>query len=169
MILGSTHFELYSLFVWKYQKCMPDPAFQTVVDILLVEDNPAHSYIMQRVLEESRLRKAVHVVGSGEEALRFLQRDFPYEQAPRPKLILLDLYLPNMSGLQVLKALNADETLRSIPVLMLTNSEAEEDVLAAYDERVRAFITKPGNIEELETIIHTIEAFWLKTAQLPSE
>ena len=79
---------------------MPNPAFRTLIDILLVEDNPAHVYIMQRALEQSRLRKTVHVAESGEQALSFLRRQPPYEQAPRPQLILLDLYLPEMSGLE---------------------------------------------------------------------
>ncbi|MFQ5570355.1 MAG: response regulator [Rhodothermales bacterium] len=148
---------------------MQNSAFQTLVDILLVEDNPAHVYIMQRVLEQSRLRKTLHTVKSGEEALRFLRREPPYEQAPRPKLILLDLYLPKMSGLDVLKTLNQDEALRSIPVIMLTNSEAEEDVLAAYDERARAYITKPADTGAFETVIQVIESFWLNTAQLPAD
>ena len=148
---------------------MPDAAFRTPVDILLVEDNPNDALLLERVLESSRLRKTIHVVASGEEALRFLHRETPYEQAPRPRLVLLDLYLPGLSGLDVLRAMQQDPLLRAIPVVMLTVSGVREDVLAAYDEGARAFITKPGDPVEFEVVIQAIDAFWLETAQLPAD
>ena len=148
---------------------MPDAAFRTPVDILLVEDNPNDALLLERVLEGSRLRKTIHLVASGEEALRFLHRETPYEQAPRPRLVLLDLYLPGLSGLDVLRAMQQDPLLRAIPVVMLTVSGVREDVLAAYDEGARAFITKPGDPVEFEVVIQAIDAFWLETAQLPAD
>ena len=148
---------------------MPEAAFRTPVDILLVEDNPHDALLLERVLEGSRLRKTIHLVASGEEALRFLHRETPYEQAPRPRLVLLDLYLPGLSGLDVLRAMQQDPLLRAIPVVMLTVSGVREDVLAAYDEGARAFITKPGDPVEFEVVIQAIDAFWLETAQLPAD
>ena len=148
---------------------MPEAAFRTPVDILLVEDNPNDALLLERVLEGSRLRKTIHVVASGEEALRFLHRETPYEQAPRPRLVLLDLHLPGLSGLDVLRAMQQDPLLRAIPVVMLTVSSVREDVLAAYDEGAWAFITKPGDPVEFEVVIQAIDAFWLETAQLPAD
>jgi len=148
---------------------MPEAAFRTPVDILLVEDNPNDALLLERVLEGSRLRKTIHLVASGEEALRFLHRETPYEQAPRPRLVLLDLHLPGLSGLDVLRAMQQDPLLRAIPVVMLTVSSVREDVLAAYDEGARAFITKPGDPVEFEVVIQAIDAFWLETAQLPAD
>ena len=146
---------------------MPESAFRTPVDILLVEDNSNHVLLLRRVLEESRMRTTIHVTESGEEALRFLHRESPYEQARRPQLILLDLYLPGLEGLAVLKTLNQDPALRAIPVIILTTSAIPEDVVAAYDEGARAFITKPTDLAAFETVVQSIEAFWLKIAQLP--
>ena len=148
---------------------MPDAALRTPVDILLVEDNPNHVLLLERVLEDSRLRKTVHVVASGEEALRFLRRTCPYQQAPRPRLVLLDLYLPGLSGLDVLKAIQEDSLLRAIPVVILTASGVQEDIIASYDEGARAFITKPDDPAEFEVVIQAIDAFWLETAQLPAD
>ena len=146
---------------------MPESAFHTPVDILLVEDNSDHVLILRRVLEKSRMRTTIHVVENGEDALRLLRREPPYEQVRRPQLILLDLYLPGLEGLAVLKALNQDPALRAIPVLILTTSAIPEDVVAAYDEGARAFITKPTDLAAFETVVESIEAFWLKVAQLP--
>jgi len=146
---------------------MPESAFRTPVDILLVEDNSNHVLLLRRVLEQSRMRTTIHAVKTGEDALRFLRREAPYEQVRRPQLILLDLYLPGLEGLAVLKTLNQDPALRAIPVVILTTSAVPEDVLAAYDEGARAFITKPVDVEAFETVVQAIEAFWLKTAQLP--
>ena len=148
---------------------MPDAAFRTPVDILLVEDNPSDVLLLERVLEGSRLCKKIHVVSSGEEALCFLGRECPYQQAPRPRLVLLDLYLPDLSGLDVLRAMQQDPLLRAIPVVMLTVSGVREEILAAYDEGARAFITKPGDPSEFEVVIQAIDAFWLETAQLPAD
>lgn len=148
---------------------MPDATLRTPVDILLVEDNPSDALLLERVLEESRLRTTIHMVTCGEAALRFLRREPPYEQAPRPRLILLDLNLPGLSGLDVLRAVQEDPLLRAIPVVVLTVSGARKDIFAAYDEGARAFITKPGDPCKFERVIQAIDAFWLETAELPVE
>lgn len=148
---------------------MRDATSRTPVDILLIEDNPEHVYLLKRVLAQSRMRKTIHVVDSGEDALHFLRREGAHTQAPRPHLILLDLYLPRMQGLDVLKQLNQDPALRAIPVIILTGSTVPEDVLAAYDDGARAFITKPNTIEAFESVVQAIEAFWLATAKLPED
>ena len=148
---------------------MNKSAFLTSITILLVEDDPEDVHILKKVLERSRLRKTLHVVESGEDALRFLGRETPFEDAPRPKMILLDLRLPDMSGLDVLRHIKEDPMLRPIPVIVLTNSTEHRDLVDAYDERARAFITKPANREDFEKVIETIETFWLTIAKLPTD
>ena len=135
--------------------------------ILLVDGNEDDVALMRKVLDRGRLYKGLHVVDSGEEALQFLRREPPYEDAPRPKLVILDLHLPKMSGLDVLRQMKEDRALRPIPVIILTASYVDEDLLAAYDERARAFISKPVDRDAFERVIERIEAFWLRTAKLP--
>ena len=148
---------------------MQDISFQPSVDILLVDDDPDDVLLFRTVLERSRLRKNLHVVGTGEDALRFLRREPPYGVAPRPRLVLVDLYLPGISGLDVLKAMRRDPGLRPIPAIVLSSSNDPDDMLAAYDEGAQAFITKPGSRAEFEAVVERLEAFWLETAQLPGE
>lgn len=140
-----------------------------IVNILLVDDNPDDVQLLRRVLERNGRRKTLHVVDSGEEALRFLRRKEPFLRAPRPKLMLLDLRLPGISGLDVLRAMNQDEALRPIPVVIFTNTVEHDEMLAAYDERARAFITKPEDRSEFEACVEHIKAFWLHVAQLPTD
>lgn len=147
---------------------MTEAPLQPSVDVLLVEDNSDDVFLIRTVLERSGLRKNLHTVETGEDALCFLRRESPYEEAPRPHLILLDLFLPDISGLDVLQAMRQDPRLRPIPVIILTVSGDTADMLAAYDEHARAFITKPGNRAEFEEAVERLEAFWLETAQLPS-
>ncbi len=146
---------------------MPGVSVRPSVHLLLVEDDPDDVYLLRSVLGRSRLRENVHVVGTGEDALRFLRRQPPYQQAPRPRLVLLDLHLPGISGLDVLRVMRHDADLRPIPVVILTASASHDDMLAAYDERARAFITKPGDRDAFEAVVQRFEAFWLETAQLP--
>ncbi|HMB94253.1 MAG TPA: response regulator [Rhodothermales bacterium] len=148
---------------------MSKSAFLTSITILLVEDDPEDVYILKKVLERSRLRKTLYVVETGEDALRFLRRESPFEAAPRPKIILLDLRLPDISGLEVLRQVKDDPLLRPIPVIVLTNSSNQKDLVEAYDERARAFITKPADRSDFEKVIETIEAFWLTIAKLPTD
>lgn len=148
---------------------MSKSAFLTSITILLVEDDPEDVHILKKVLERSRLRKTLFVVESGEDALRFLRREAPYDEVPRPKMVLLDLRLPDISGLEVLKQIKKDPLLRPIPVIVLTNSNDHKDLVEAYDERARAFITKPADRGDFEKVIETIEAFWLTIAKLPTD
>jgi CheY-like chemotaxis protein len=148
---------------------MSKSAFLTSITILLVEDDPEDVHILKKVLERSRLRKTLHVVANGEDALRFLRREPPYKEAPRPKLILLDLRLPGISGIEVLKEIKDDALLRPIPVIVLSNSANHDDLKDAYDERARAFVHKPVNRDDFESVIETIEAFWLTIAKLPTD
>ena len=148
---------------------MSSDAFRQMVHILLVDDDPEDTALISRVLERSRINNQVAVVGSGEGALRFLRRDYPFEKAPRPKLILLDLDVPEMGGLEVLRVMNRSTSLRSIPVLILSRSSDRADLRAAYDARARAVIEKPTDPEDFEETVKRIEAFWLATAKLPAE
>ena len=146
---------------------MRDLAINPSVPLLLVEDDPDDVYLLRSVLGRSRLPEHLHVVGTGEDALRFLRRQPPYQAAPHPRLVLLDLRLPGISGLDVLRVMRQDADLRRIPVVILTASASHEDMVAAYDERARAFITKPGDRAAFEAAVERLEAFWLGTAQLP--
>lgn len=147
---------------------MTEDTLQSSVDVLLIDDDPDDVLLIRTVLGRSRLRKNLHAVDTGEDALRFLRREPPYEEAPRPQFMLLDLRLPGISGLDVLKAMSQDPRLRPIPVVILTVSGDIADMMAAYDEYARAFITKPSSRAEFEEAVERIEAFWLETAQLPS-
>ncbi len=130
--------------------------------ILLVEDSPDDAFFLQNALEESRLGNHLHLVRDGAQALAFLRRDPPFELAPRPNLVILDLNLPKIPGLEVLKAMQADGDLRRIPVVVLTTSSAEEDLLTSFQYQAAAFITKPRDLDDYENVVHRIELFWLQ-------
>lgn len=138
-----------------------------IVQILLVEDNPGDVVLTARTLERSRLANTLHVVRDGETALDFLHRRGPYSDAPRPALVLLDVNLPRMSGLEVLRAIKTSESLSTIPVVMLTSSEAETDVEQAYRAGANAYLTKGFGLEGFVDVIQQFESFWLAVVQLP--
>jgi two-component system, chemotaxis family, response regulator Rcp1 len=138
------------------------------VEILLVEDNPADARLTREVFEGGRLSTHLNVVADGEQALAFLRREGPYAEAPRPKLVLLDLNLPRKDGREVLDELKSDPTLARIPVIVLTTSAAESDILHSYDLQANCFITKPLDLDEYFSVVRSIEDFWLTTARLPS-
>ena len=135
--------------------------------VLLVEDNPDDVFFMRTALEDGPARKQLHIVRDGAEALAFLRREPPHEQAPRPHLIILDLKLPKLSGIDVLDVIKSDASLRSIPVVVLTVSDTTEDALASYDRFATSVITKPQDLDDFKKVMHTLEAFWLQTVQLP--
>jgi chemotaxis family two-component system response regulator Rcp1 len=137
------------------------------VEILLVEDNPGDVRLTVEALKEGTLRNHLSVARDGEEALRFLRRGGPYAAAPVPDLILLDLNLPRLNGRQVLAQIKADERLRSIPVVVLTTSRAEQDVRASYDLHANCYITKPVDLEQFIDVVRSIENFWLTVVTLP--
>ena len=137
------------------------------VEILLVEDNPGDVRLTQEAFKEGKLTNRLSVVGDGAEALAFLRREGAYGQASRPDLILLDLNLPKKDGRQVLAELKADAGLKRIPVVVLTTSQAEADILKAYDLHANCYITKPVDLEQFLVVIRSIEEFWLSMVKLP--
>ncbi|MDA0578609.1 MAG: response regulator [Verrucomicrobia bacterium] len=139
------------------------------VRILLVEDNPGDVQLTREALRENKIANELHVAKDGEEALRFLHRQPPHATAPRPDLILLDLNLPRKDGREVLADIKADPGLRRIPVVILTTSKAESDILRSYDLHVNCYVTKPLNLDRFLEVIHAIESFWLSIVELPPE
>lgn len=138
------------------------------VEILLVEDNPGDVRLTREALKEAKVSNSLNVVGDGVEAMAFLRREGSYATAPRPDIVLLDLNLPRRDGREVLAEVKADPVLRSIPVVILTTSKAEEDILKTYDLHANCFVTKPVDFDQFIKVIQTIEGFWLSIVQLPS-
>jgi len=141
--------------------------FVNKVDILLVEDNPGDVLLTQEAFRSSKLINDLHVVVDGEEATKFLRKEDGYVDVPRPDLILLDLNLPKKDGREVLRDIKSDETLKSIPVIVLTSSEAEEDVLISYNLHANCYITKPVTLDSFISVLHKIEEFWLEIVKIP--
>jgi CheY-like chemotaxis protein len=138
-----------------------------VVDILLVEDNPGDVRLIVEGLRERTVRHNLHVVHDGVEALEFLRRKGHFVDAVRPDLILLDLNLPRMDGREVLGEVKSDPDLKTIPVVVLTTSRAEQDILQSYQLHANCYVTKPVDLEEFLEVIRSIEEFWLTTVTLP--
>ena len=137
------------------------------IDVLLVEDDEGDVLMTKEAFEYYRIRNKLHVVTDGEQALRFLRRVGPYADAPRPGLILLDVNLPRRSGLEVLAEIKQDPDLLVIPVVMLTTSRAEEDILRSYSLHANAFVTKPVDFEHFIEAIRQIDTFFLQLVCLP--
>jgi CheY-like chemotaxis protein len=137
------------------------------IDILLVEDDPGDVLMTREAFEHHKIRNALHVVSDGVEALRFLKREEPFREVPRPGLILLDLNLPRKDGREVLGEIKQDPELRTIPVVVLTTSEAEEDILRSYDLHANAYVTKPVDFEKFVEVVRKIDDFWVTVVQLP--
>lgn len=138
------------------------------VNILLVEDNPGDVRLAQEAFKEGKLAVQLDVATDGLEALLFLKKKHPYEHVKTPTLILLDLNLPKKDGREVLTEIKNDPELRRIPVVILTTSNAEQDILHSYDLHVNCYITKPVDFDRFFDVIQKIEDFWLKTAILPN-
>jgi CheY-like chemotaxis protein len=139
------------------------------IEILLVEDNPGDVRLTQEALKDNKVRNNLSIVEDGVEAMAFLRREGKYTVSPRPDLILLDLNLPKKDGRQVLAEIKADARLRRIPVVVLTTSKAEEDVLRAYDLNANCYITKPVDFDQFINVVRSIEDFWLAMVKLPTE
>jgi chemotaxis family two-component system response regulator Rcp1 len=137
------------------------------IQILLVEDSPGDVRLTQEVLRDARIANDLHVVGDGEQAMAFLRQEGDYASHPRPDLVLLDLNLPRKDGREVLADLNADPELKAIPVIVLTTSEAEQDILRSYRLAANAYITKPIDLNEFIAVVRSIETFWLTIVRLP--
>jgi CheY-like chemotaxis protein len=139
-----------------------------LINILLVEDNPADVRLTQEALKEaSHARTRLHVAGDGVEALEFLHRQGAFAGAPRPDLMLLDLNLPRVDGRQVLAQVKADPDLRRIPVVVLTTSPSEDDILHAYDQHVNSYIRKPVDLDQFLHVLRAIDDYWLGSVSLP--
>jgi chemotaxis family two-component system response regulator Rcp1 len=138
-------------------------------EILFVEDNPGDVRLTLEALQESKVYHALHVVEDGIAALAFLHREGKYTNAPRPDLIMLDLNLPKKDGREVLAEIKADSGLKSIPVVILTTSATEKDILSVYDLNANCYITKPVDLDLFIQVVKSIEEFWLSIVKLPAE
>ena len=139
------------------------------IEILLVEDNLGDVRLTQETLKEFEQQNHISVAKDGVEALAFLRREGPYVNAAHPDLILLDLNLPKKGGREVLAEIKTDEQLRRIPVVVLTTSSAERDVLEMYDLHANCYITKPVDLDQFRTVIRALEQFWFTIVRLPTE
>jgi CheY-like chemotaxis protein len=139
------------------------------IEILLVEDNPGDVDLTKEGLARAKVRNRLHVVDDGALALDFLYRRGVYAAAPRPDLILLDLNLPKKDGRQVLAEIKGDPAIADIPVVVLTTSEAEEDILRAYQLHANCYVTKPVHFKQFLKVVETIEEFWLTVVKLPKK
>jgi len=146
-----------------------DEAFGDAIEILLVEDNPGDIRLTREALRDGKIYNNLYVVRDGVEAMAFLRKTDKYTHAPRPDLILLDLNLPRKDGHEVLAEVKTDENLRRIPVVILTTSQAEEDIIKTYDLHVNCYITKPVDLDQFVKIVKSIEDFWLTIVKLPAE
>jgi chemotaxis family two-component system response regulator Rcp1 len=138
-----------------------------VVDILLVEDNLGDVRLTREVLKDAKVRNNLYVCSDGEEAIDFLRQRGKYSGALRPDLVLLDLNLPRKDGREVLSEIKADRELRNIPIVVLTTSAAERDILKSYDLHANCYITKPVDLPQFIHVIRSIEDFWLEIVKLP--
>ena len=139
------------------------------IDILLVEDNPGDVRLTREAFREAHIGNTLHVVTDGAAALDFLRREGEYESAPRPKLVLLDLNLPKVDGLEVLDEVKDDPDLVTVPIIILTSSEAEEDIVRSYELHTNAYLTKPISPDEFLELIRSFEKFWFSMVRLPCE
>jgi chemotaxis family two-component system response regulator Rcp1 len=139
------------------------------IEILLVEDNPGDARLTLEAFKEGKVLNNITIMGDGVEALAYLRRQGHYAGAAQPDLILLDLNLPKMDGREVLAEIKADEQLKKIPVVVLTTSEAEEDVARAYSSHANCYITKPVELEQFLNVVQSIDSFWLSLVKLPSQ
>lgn len=137
------------------------------IEVLLVEDDPGDVLMTRDAFSEHKLRNSLHVVTNGVDAMLFLRKEAPYTESPTPDLILLDLNLPRMDGREVLAEIKADETLRRIPVVVLTTSDAEEDVLRSYNLHANAYVAKPVDFEQFVDVVRQVDDFFLTVVRLP--
>ena len=139
---------------------------EKLAEILMVEDDPEDADLTRETLLRAKLRNRLHHVQDGEEAMRFLRREGEYSAAPRPDLVLLDLNLPRMDGREVLVEIKGDEDLKRIPVVVLTSSNDEADILRSYDLNANCYVTKPVDLEQFVSIVQSIENFWISVVSL---
>ncbi len=147
---------------------MNNPSQARTMDILLVEDDPGDVLLTREALETENGENTLHVVNNGEDALLFLRREGRHVNAVRPDLILLDLNLPRRDGREVLASIKSDEDLRRIPVVILTTSSAEEDILSSYDLHANAYVTKPADLNRFMKAVQEVDQFFESVVRLPS-
>ncbi|ODS24364.1 response regulator [Candidatus Endobugula sertula] len=140
----------------------------TPIEILMVEDNPADIELTREALSRGKLHNKLHITEDGEQALDFLHQRGQYKSAPRPDIVLLDLNLPKITGREILAAVKSDEGLASIPVIILSSSEDNQDIKASYALNANSFVTKPVRVEDFLSVVKTIEHFWIEIVKLPS-
>ena len=139
------------------------------IEILLVEDNPGDARLTREALSQSKVRNNLHRASDGEEAMTFLRRQGAFAGVPTPDLILLDLNLPRRDGREVLEDIKNDPALKHIPVVILTSSQADEDIIRSYQLHANCFITKPVDLEQLTKVVQGIEQFWFTLVKLPPD
>jgi CheY-like chemotaxis protein len=144
----------------------PQPE-RRVIDVLLVEDDPGDELMIREAFEHHDIRHALHHVPDGVEAMRFLRQEDGYGASPRPDLILLDLNLPRMDGRQVLREVKGDPALRAIPIVVLTTSEADEDILRSYELHANAYVTKPVDFDHFIEVVRMTDDFFVNVVKLP--
>jgi two-component system, chemotaxis family, response regulator Rcp1 len=140
-----------------------------LIEILMVEDNPADARLTKEAFKDAKVLNNMHVVADGEEAMLFLKRMGKYNGSPRPDLILLDLNLPKKDGREVLAEIKKDPELKRIPVVILTTSEDEKDIFRAYDLHANAYVKKPVDLDQFMKIVEAVEDFWLSVVRLPAK
>ncbi len=139
-----------------------------LIEVLLVEDDPGDVLLTREAFEHQKVANRLHVVNNGEDAIAFLRKEGEYAEAPEPDLVLLDLNLPGMHGREVLAAVKEDPHLQTIPVVVLTTSEAEEDVLRSYRLHANAYVTKPVDFDRFMAVVRAIDEFFVSVVRLPS-
>jgi CheY-like chemotaxis protein len=145
----------------------PMEASSLPIEVLLVEDDPGDVLMTQEAFEEHKVRNKLNVVQDGEEALAYLRREGRYADAPRPDLVLLDLNLPRVDGREVLQVIKEDQDLRRIPVVVLTTSQADEDILRSYSLHANAYVTKPVDFDSFIAVVRQIDEFFVSVVKLP--
>jgi two-component system, chemotaxis family, response regulator Rcp1 len=148
---------------------MTGPVKPKPINILLVEDNPGDVRLTREVLQEGKLLNHLQVAGDGIEALEFLRHEGRFARSAHPDLILLDLNLPRMDGRELLAIIKSDLNLRRIPVVILTTSKAEEDIIATYDLHANCYITKPVDLDQFFNVVKSVEEFWFTVVKLPPD
>ena len=147
----------------------PDPQSLRPIEILLVEDNPADARLAQEALKDSKIRNTLNVVSDGLAAMDFIYRRGKYADAPRPDVIFLDLNLPGKDGREILEEIKSDSSLKAIPVVILTSSAAEEDIVRTYASHANCYVTKPVDFEQFNKVVQSLSDFWFTIVRLPSE
>ena len=139
------------------------------VEILLVEDSKGDIGLIEEVFEDAKIGNTLHIVEDGEEAIAFLRGEGQFSESPRPDIILLDLNLPKKDGREVLEEVKRDDEIKNIPIVVLTTSKAEEDILRSYNLQANAYIIKPVDFDQFIKVVKSIESFWLEIVKLPSK